>query len=581
VKTIHLAKGLDLPADEAATQRYALVGLPGMGKSNAAGVLIEALLDHKEQVIVLDPASIHWSFRLEADGKTPAYNIVVMGGDHGDIPLTPTSGKLVAETLAGSNTSAVIDLSDFTIGDQRRFVTDFAEAFFHAKKRNRSPVMVVLEEAHEFIPQQVGTDQARMFGALKRANKIGRNYGIGWTYMDHRPQELNKAVLNLVSNLFVFGMSGKHERKAITDWLVESEVGGHDKLEAQLATLPIGTAQVWSPRWLKVDGQFQFPLKRTYDAGKTPVRGQSVVSLKPINVAALAKAMGEIETAAKQNDPKALQRRIADLEGQLKARPPTAHVAAPVKIVEKEKIVYALVREDFAAMDGLVAEVDKQAAILIQTAHAAASALESLKRTVPKRPKLQLVGVDRAVVPAPVIARGGDPNTQLLPSHWDRREDLNGGWPSEFVGKMKDIVIALRSWYPRTLAKNQLALLVGMAAGGGGFNNYLGKLRTLDVINGQGDELALTGFGMSLVANPQSAVTADDILDLWRPQLPSKAFDMIMFLRRAGGADITKGELAAGVAMDPNGGGFNNYLGKLRTAGLIEPRGLQLTELLR
>ncbi|MGH9649185.1 MAG: hypothetical protein ACRD3I_01815 [Terriglobales bacterium] len=45
--------------------------------------------------------------------------------------------------------------------------------------------------------------------------------------------------------------------------------------------------------------------------------------------------------------------------------------------------------------------------------------------------------------------------------------------------------------------------------------------------------------------------------------------------------EATKERLAAAVEMDPAGGGFNNYLGKLRTAGLLEPRGLQVTELLR
>src|SRR5574342_170196 len=97
MKTITLCKGLDLPADQAATERYAFVGRPGSGKSNAAAVLIEALLGQGEQVIIMDPASIWWSLRLRADGKTPAFRIAVMGGEHGDVALTAGSGALVAE----------------------------------------------------------------------------------------------------------------------------------------------------------------------------------------------------------------------------------------------------------------------------------------------------------------------------------------------------------------------------------------------------------------------------------------------------------------------------------------------------
>jgi hypothetical protein len=359
--------------------------------------------------------------------------------------------------------------------------------------------------------------------------------------------------------------------------MVESEVGGHATVEADLASLPIGTAYVWSPRWLKVDGQFKFPLKRTYDAGKTPVRGQVAVALKPIDVGALREAMGEIEIEAKQNDPKALQRRIADLEGQLRTVLKSVPGKSEIKLVEKEKVVYALVREDFAAMDGLVAEVDKQAAILIQTAHAATNALESLKRTVPKRPILQVVASGKFEDLKPLKS---GPVMHVSALHSVLNEG-NGVWPSEFVGKMKDMVIVLRSWHPRTMNKGQLALMVGMAAGGGGFNNYLGKLRALSVVTDTSTGIGLSDFGSAL-APPSPALTPDAIVDLWRPQLPAKALAMLEFLRQANGDPVDKSMLAEAVEMDAAGGGFNNYLGMLRTAGLVaRGRDLKVTELLR
>jgi hypothetical protein len=378
----------------------------------------------------------------------------------------------------------------------------------------------------------------------------------------------------LVANLVVFGMSGKHERKAITDWLVESEVGGHATLESQLATLPIGTAQVWSPRWLKVDGQFKFPLKRTYDAGKTPVRGQATVALKPIDVGALREAMGAIEATAKQNDPKTLQRRVAELEGQLRA----VQALKPGKVVDKE-IVHALVRDDFKGAEGLMAEVNKAAALMVQAARAASDALDTLERRVPKQPKLQLVG---APLTPSVLAAGA----QAVKNDYGRPRDLavensdgNGVWPSEFVGKMKDMVIALRSWHPMAMGKRQLALLVGMSAGGGGFNNYLGKLRSLGVVSAAPSGLVLSAFGLAL-APPSPPLTPDFIIELWRPQLPAKALGMLQFLRANG--SVSKSRLAAGVDMDAGGGGFNNYLGMLRTAGLVEGRGeIRVTELLQ
>lgn len=567
MSTIKLCRGLTLPndQDQAASDRYALVGLPGSGKSNAAAVLVEGLLDAGEQVIVLDPAAIWWSLRLKRNGKIDAYPVAVLGGDHGDVPLTPDGGKLVAEALATSSTSAVVDLSDFTIGQQRRFVAAFAEAFFHAKKKHRSPVMVVLEEAHEFIPQHVTGADAPMFGALKRAAKIGRNYGIGWCYLDHRPQELHKAILNLVRNLFVFTMSGAHERKAIKDWLVESESGGHARLDADLTKLPVGKAQVWAPRH-GIDGQYQFPLKKTYDAGKTPVRGDSAVKVKPMHLGKLREALAELEADAEANDPKVLKRRIVQLERELKNRPAE----------QRERLVYPMVREDFRDLDEHVNALEGDLVMLKDVLRATRERFptraEAKDTTAPKRGRPIKVTV-------PPEARTTDRPPSAPRVYPENSAGMNGNWPSEFVGKMKDIVVALKR-FGRPMNKAQLGILVGMRASGGGFNNYLGKLRGLSVIT-PGAQIELTPYGKALASHVKGTIDGDAVVELWRPRLPSKAIAMVQFLRSSGSG--TKADLAEYVDMNPTGGGFNNYLGMLRTAGLIRTVDgeIEVTELLQ
>ena len=98
MKPIRFADGLELPA-EAVTETFAFVARRGAGKTYAAGVLVEGLLDVGAPVAVIDPVGVWWGLRLSADGRVPAYPILVLGGRRGDLPLAPTAGAAVARVL--------------------------------------------------------------------------------------------------------------------------------------------------------------------------------------------------------------------------------------------------------------------------------------------------------------------------------------------------------------------------------------------------------------------------------------------------------------------------------------------------
>jgi Predicted ATPase len=75
----------------ALNQHIAVLGKTGSGKSYAAKGIVEHLLDQKRQVCVLDPTSAWWGLRLAADGKGRGYDVVLLGGDHADIPLVESA----------------------------------------------------------------------------------------------------------------------------------------------------------------------------------------------------------------------------------------------------------------------------------------------------------------------------------------------------------------------------------------------------------------------------------------------------------------------------------------------------------
>jgi hypothetical protein len=60
-------------------------------------------------------------------------------------------------------------------------------------------------------------------------------------------------------------------------------------------------------------------------------------------------------------------------------------------------------------------------------------------------------------------------------------------WLGQLGKAERKALEALAEVYPRTLSKAQLAARAGYEADGGGFNNALGKLRSLELIAGRGE----------------------------------------------------------------------------------------------
>jgi DNA helicase HerA-like ATPase len=163
MKYVGVSTGLSFPAAELATEVIASLANRGGGKSNGAAVIVEGLLRAEIPVVVIDYVGIWSSLRLKTDGKTPSeFFIPVLGGPHGDIPLAPSAGAVVAEALAEGQSSAVLDVSSFSKADRCRFAADFAESFFRAKKKHPGPVQLVLEEAQRYIPQRLFHGMERM-----------------------------------------------------------------------------------------------------------------------------------------------------------------------------------------------------------------------------------------------------------------------------------------------------------------------------------------------------------------------------------------------------------------------------------
>lgn len=160
--------------------------------------MAEEMFDHGLPWVAIDPKGDWWGVRAAGDGRTCGLPVLVFGGRHGDVPLEPTAGKLVAQLIIDQRLTCVLDVSEMTKADQRRFLIDFADQLYRA---NDGPRHVFCEEADEYIPQRVIGENAKLVGAFETLVKRGGFRGIGITLITQRSASLNKDVLTQVETL--------------------------------------------------------------------------------------------------------------------------------------------------------------------------------------------------------------------------------------------------------------------------------------------------------------------------------------------------------------------------------------------
>src|SRR3954447_21040619 len=110
---LHISPDLALPLD-AVTETFGILAKKGAGKSNAAVVMAEEMYDAGVPWVAVDPKGDWWGLRSSGDGKGPGLPIVVFGGRHGDVPLEPTAGNLIADLVLAERLTCVLDVSEFS-----------------------------------------------------------------------------------------------------------------------------------------------------------------------------------------------------------------------------------------------------------------------------------------------------------------------------------------------------------------------------------------------------------------------------------------------------------------------------------
>ncbi len=92
---LRIASNLSLGLD-AVTKTFAILAQRRKGKTYTASVIAEEFVKAGQPWVALDPTGAWWGLRAGADGSTKVgLPVYVFGGQHGDLPLERTAGKVI------------------------------------------------------------------------------------------------------------------------------------------------------------------------------------------------------------------------------------------------------------------------------------------------------------------------------------------------------------------------------------------------------------------------------------------------------------------------------------------------------
>lgn len=574
---LRISPDLALPLD-AVTQTIAILARRGAGKTYTASVLVEEVVGAHQPVVVLDPTGAWWGLRSSADGQHPGLPVIILGGEHGDVPLESTAGALIADLVVDHPGAYVVDLSGFgTKAEEQRFAAAFLERLYRAKGAHREPLLLVVDEADTFAPQRPGPEQTRTLGALESIVRRGRIRGLGAVLITQRAAVLNKNVLTQTEVLVAMQTTGPQDIAAVKEWVMgHATVKEAEEFAKSLPPMERGEAWVWSPSWLRKLVRVHIRPRATFDSSKTPEAGARAIAPRAfadVDLAALGDRIRATAEQAKANDPTELRRRIRELEGLVKQ-----HEQNDVATIEVERVV------EVPVLNGQVGElrdvVDRLTLVATSIGDfgrdiggIATAVVSALDRVADSRPAQQSrpipgrAGVTAGRTAASPHGEAGAMGAPASPT------SLEPGEARRLDAGARRMLVALARLHPTPLLRSQLGTLADVAWTSGTFRGYLSALRVAGLIEEPDkNTVALSPEGVAMMAGElgTGAPPVEDLVAMWNRKLDAGARRMLRVLVDIYPDGITRAELGERVEIAPTSGTFRGYLSKLRVNRLLD-----------
>lgn len=562
-----------LPLDYA-THRTAILAKPRVGKSNAAVRIAEEMTRHHVPWVAIDPKGDWWGVRSSGDGKQKGLSVPIFGGDHGDIPIEPTAGKVIGELIAEKRLSCLLDVSGF---DSRQqcwgFLNDLGLALL---RRNKDPLHLFLDECDEYLPQKVsdGGMQPKALSTWNRVVSKGGQKGMGVTLISQRSAFVNKDVLWIVDAMIAFNTFSPKDRETVSEWFAAK--GADARVFADsLKTLEKGEAWLYGPGWLNDDPQkVRFQRRTTFDSGATPEVGKSTVrpaTVADVDLAALGEQIAATVERVKADDPEALRAEIERLK-QVAARVSReAAAAARTPTPEAERAYEAMVaaREayeaELASLRATRARWKEEAGALSRVVEV----LQGVRAILAEEPST--VEVEPQATRAQGSSRAGGRGVQFSPA-MAPAAPATPPQPVDglTIGKGERTVLGVLAEYPEGRTQDELAFLAGYSAKASTIGVILSNLRKQGLAE-PGQPIRLTEAGMAAAGGPVARPRGPELLEHWlrHPKVGGGERKVLLQLIQDYPAAPSHADLCESTGYSPGASTMGVILSNLRKLGLV------------
>jgi len=546
-----------MPIRDFAVQGNAILGTRGSGKTYSATYLAEQLLEAEIPFVTFDPIGVWHNLKIPGAGR--GYQVVVAGGAHADLKLTVATAKEIVGAAMRNNVPLVLDLYDpeLSKADWKRIVLDCVSLLLY---ENTSLRHIFLEEAAEFVPQQIsrgGGLDGQVYAAIEKLARMGGNRSLGYTLINQRAQQVNKAVLELCDCVLLHRQRGANSLKNIDKWM---EYAGDDAKEIAnaLPNMAPGECFLWLPE-NETPLRVQIGRKKSFHPDRAHPKPPASVAKGIADVTGFIETL-RVDLGAREAAVEEEKSEIDSLKGEL-AEMRKAHNAL---VIENRRLVEGPANEInhlAAEKDALIRKVLTGCDEIGKNHEFLGQSLDSLREMVE----------DVLNAPTPPPAALAPRRAPAAPRRATRPTVASNG--STKLSRMASMILGcLAQHHPRPRTKTQVALQIGRSARGGGFNNALSELRTAGYMVGS-NPLEATPEGIGAAGHVDPLPRGRDLVEHWLGQVGAAERDILRECCDAYPRGLTREDLGERTGRAHGGGGFNNALSRLRTLGLVTGKG--------
>lgn len=591
--------GIDIP--ELLTTRLLVQANSGGGKSWLLRRMAEQLYG-KVQTIIIDPEGEFFTLR-EKFGY-------VLVGEGGETPADVRSAALLAQKFMELKISAVCDLFEAFRSrptERRRWVRDFLNALLEVPRSLWNPLIVIIDEAHKFCPQETPkagsmTEREIISGckdAMIALSTTGRKRGFCPVWATQRLAKLDKDASAELFNRLVGMTIEDVDVDRAADLMSVSKEDKHD-FRTSLRTLDPGQFYAFGRAISKV----RILLKSGDIQTRHPESGAAAkYSAPPPMPEAVAKLLPKLADLPKEAEDKArseqeLKREIRELKQKIASssslparsqKPEAAAKADPqqARTIRELRSLLAESEKMLIKLDIITSEADAgpNPAELSKVLN---TRLETREREFnqARRALTPLLSRLNSAIsmndPTPTVAQASkpepteisrvphaSPNLRSVGSNADANADGNirlGGLHLQVAG-------ILAGYHPQSVSINLLAAMCARTPGGS-FSARLSEVRGAGLLIDPepGSVKATEKCVHEYLGTFTPPSTTAEVLELWDRKLATLHKQILDHLIKANGEPVAIDELAAALGRTP-GGSFSARLSEIRAKNLlVDPR---------